>query len=79
MSVSATWRTHEGLPGFADINLTVTAARSAEGLGAALGAAFVDTLAAQSPSDPAIHISFGETAPGVTAVDSEVLVTAPEG
>jgi uncharacterized OsmC-like protein len=58
VSVSATWRTHEGLPGLADINLTVTAPKNAEALGAALGAAFADTLAARSPSDPLIHISF---------------------
>jgi putative redox protein len=58
VSVSATWRTHEGLPGLADINLTVTAPRSAEALGAALGAGFADTLSAHSRSDPLIHISF---------------------
>jgi putative redox protein len=58
VSVSATWRTHEGLPGLAEINLAITAPKNAEALGAALGAAFADTLAAHSPSDPLIHISF---------------------
>lgn len=58
VSVSATWRTHEGLPGLADINLTVTAPRSAEALGAALAAAFADTLAERSPSEPGVHLAF---------------------
>jgi uncharacterized OsmC-like protein len=58
VSVAATWRTREGLPGLADINLTVTVPRSAEALGAALGAAFAEALAARSPSDPVVHVSF---------------------
>jgi uncharacterized OsmC-like protein len=57
VSVSATWRKRESLPRLADINLTVTAPKSAERLGAELSAAFADTLAART-SDKAIHISF---------------------
>jgi uncharacterized OsmC-like protein len=58
VSVSAEWRTPEGMPGLADINLTVTVSRRAEAVGAALGAAFETNLAARFLSALVVHISF---------------------
>ena len=57
VSVSATWRTTEGLPSLADINLTVTLSKRAEAVGGALAAAFANSLAARSLADPVVHIS----------------------
>ena len=57
VSVSATWRTSEDPPGLADINLTVTVSRLAETVGAALGAALENNLAARSLAEPVVHIS----------------------
>ena len=58
VSVSATWRTQEDLPSLAGISLTVTVSRRAEAVGAALAAAFENSLAARSLSEPVVHISF---------------------
>ena len=58
VSVSATWRTQEDLPSLAGISLTVTVPRRAEAVGAALGAAFENSLAARSLAEPVVHISF---------------------
>jgi uncharacterized OsmC-like protein len=58
VSVTAEWRTPEGMRGLADVNLTVTVSSRAQAVGAALGAAFETSLAARSPSAPAVHISF---------------------
>jgi hypothetical protein len=58
VSVSATWRTQEDLPSLAGISLTVTVSRRAEAVGAALGAAFENSLAARSLAEPVVHISF---------------------
>ncbi len=58
VSVSATWRAHEGLPNLADIKLTVTVSIRAEAVGAALSAAFANSLAARSLAEPVVHISF---------------------
>jgi uncharacterized OsmC-like protein len=63
VSVSATWWTHEDPPSLADISLTVTASRRAEAVGAALAAAFADSLAARSLADPVVHISFDGVSP----------------
>lgn len=58
VSVAAEWRTPEGMPGLADINVTVTVSRPAEAVGAALGAAFEKSLATRSLAAPVVHISF---------------------
>ena len=58
VTVSATWRTQEDLPSLAGISLTVTVSRRAEAVGAALGAAFENSLAARSLAEPVVHISF---------------------
>ena len=58
VSVSAKWRTTEGHPGLADIDLTVTVSRGAEALSGALAAAFTNGLAARSLAEPVVHISF---------------------
>lgn len=58
VSVSAKWRTTEGLPSPADIDLTVTASRRAEGVSTALVAAFASSLAARSLAEPVVHISY---------------------
>ena len=57
VSVSATWRTIEGLPTLADITLTVTVSRRAEVLSGALAAVFANSLAARSLAEPVVHIS----------------------
>jgi uncharacterized OsmC-like protein len=57
VSVSATWRTIEGLPSLAEITLTVTMSRRAEVLSGALAAAFANSLAARSLAEPVVHIS----------------------
>jgi hypothetical protein len=58
VSVSATWRTQEGLPGVSEIDLTVTVSRRAEAVSAELGAAFGKSVAARSVGKPVVHISF---------------------
>jgi putative redox protein len=60
VSVSAKWRTTEGLPGLADITLTVTVPRRAEAVSAALAAAFENSLAARSLAEPVVQISWEE-------------------
>ena len=57
VSVSAQWRTTEGLPRLADINLTVTVSSRAEAVSEALAAAFANSLAARSLAEPVVHIS----------------------
>lgn len=58
VSVSATWRTHDDLPGLADINMTVTVSRRAQAVSRTLAAAFENSLAARPLAEPAVHISF---------------------
>ena len=58
VSVSATWRKHEHLPGFADIKMTVTVSRRAEAARTALDAAFAGRLSARSLADSVVNISF---------------------
>jgi uncharacterized OsmC-like protein len=58
VSVSATWRTHADLPSLADINMTVTLSKRAEAVAAALTAALEKNIAARSPAQPVVHISF---------------------
>jgi uncharacterized OsmC-like protein len=58
VSVSAKWRATEGLPGPADVDLTVTVSRLTEAVGEALAAAFAGSLAARSLAEPVVHISY---------------------
>ena len=58
VSVSATWRKHEHLPGLANINMTVTVSKRAEAASAALDATFASRLAARSLADSVVNISF---------------------
>jgi uncharacterized OsmC-like protein len=58
VSVSAKWRTTEGLPSPADIDLTVKVSRRAEAVSTALAAAFASSLAARSLAEPVVHISY---------------------
>jgi hypothetical protein len=58
VSVSAEWRTQEGLPGPADVNLSVTVSRRAKTVSAALRAAVAKSLATGSVAQTAVHISF---------------------
>ena len=58
VSVSARWRDPEDPARLADIELTVTVSRRAEGVRAALDSAFENTLVARFLADPVVHISF---------------------
>ena len=58
VSVSATWRKHEHLPGLANIRMTVTVSRRAEAASVALDARFASRLAARSLADSVVNISF---------------------
>jgi hypothetical protein len=58
VSVSAKWRTTEGVPSLADIRLTVTVSSRAEGVSAALAGAFANSLAARPLAERVVHISF---------------------
>jgi uncharacterized OsmC-like protein len=58
VSVSATWRKHEHLPGLANIKMTVAVSRRAEAASAALDATFASRLAARSLADSVVNISF---------------------
>jgi uncharacterized OsmC-like protein len=58
VSVSATWRKHEDLPGLSDIKVTVTVSRRAEAAAAALGATFANKLEARSLPGSVVDISF---------------------
>jgi uncharacterized OsmC-like protein len=57
VNVSATWRTNEDPPSLADLSLTVTVSSRAEAVRAELAASLENSLAARSPSSPAVHIS----------------------
>jgi uncharacterized OsmC-like protein len=59
VSVSARWRTTEGLPALADISLTVTVSTRAEAVSGALAAAFANSLRARV-AEPVVHISVEE-------------------
>ena len=59
VSVSARWRTTEGLPSLADITLTVTVSTRAEAVSGALAAAFANSLRARVAA-PVVHISVEE-------------------
>jgi hypothetical protein len=58
VTLSAEWRMSGNSPSLADINLTATVSRRAEAVRAALSAAFANSLAAQFPARPVVHISF---------------------
>jgi uncharacterized OsmC-like protein len=57
VSVSARWRTTEGLRSLADITLTVTVSTRAKAVTEALAAAFANSLAARSLAEPVVQIS----------------------
>jgi uncharacterized OsmC-like protein len=57
VSVSARWQTTEGLPGLADITVTVTVSTCAKAVGEALAASFANSLTARTLAEPVIHIS----------------------
>jgi uncharacterized OsmC-like protein len=57
VSVSATWRTNEGLARLGDVDVTVTVSGRVGAASAALAAALESGLAARSLVDPAVHIS----------------------
>jgi uncharacterized OsmC-like protein len=57
VSVSAYWRTTDGAPSLADIDVTVTVSSCADAVCAVLAAAFADSLAARSQAEPVVHIS----------------------
>lgn len=59
VSVAAKWRTTDGLPRLADIDLKVTVSRRAATVRAALAAALADSLAARSLAEPVVDISLG--------------------
>lgn len=61
VSVSAEWRTREGLRSLADLNLTITVSRRAQAVTAALGAALEQSLAARSLAEAVVRISLEET------------------
>lgn len=61
VSVSAEWRTREGLRSLADLNLTITVSRRAQAVTAALGAALEQSLAARSLAEAVVRISREET------------------
>jgi uncharacterized OsmC-like protein len=61
VSVSAEWRTREGLRSLADLNLTITVSRRAQAVNAALGAALEQSLAARSLAEAVVRISLDET------------------
>ncbi len=58
VSVFATWRKDEHLPGLADIKMTVTVSRRGQAARAALDATFASRLAARSLSESVVNISF---------------------
>ena len=58
VSVSAEWSTRDDPSSPTDINLTVTVSKGAEAEGAALAAAFENSLAARFRAKPALHVSF---------------------
>ena len=58
VSVSATWRKHEHLPGVTDMKMTVTVPRCAEAASAALDATFARRLAARSLAGSVVNISY---------------------
>ena len=58
VSVSATWRRNEHVPGLADIKMTVTVSSRAEAAKAALDATFASRLAARSLAESVVSISF---------------------
>jgi uncharacterized OsmC-like protein len=57
VNVSARWQTTEGLPGLADITVTVTVSTRAKAVSEALAASFAGSLAARSLAEPDVHIS----------------------
>jgi uncharacterized OsmC-like protein len=58
VSVSATWRATESMPGPADVDLKITVSRLTEAVREALAAAFASSLAARSLAVPVVHISY---------------------
>jgi hypothetical protein len=58
VSVAAEWRMGEDPPSPADINLRVTVSKRAEGMGAALTAAFEQSLATRFMARPVVDLSF---------------------
>jgi hypothetical protein len=61
VSVSAEWRTREGLRSPAALDLTITVSRPAQAVGAALGAALEQSLAARSLTQAVVRVSLDET------------------
>ena len=61
VSVSAEWRTREGLRSLADLNLAITVSRRAQAVAAALGDALEQSLAARSLAEAVVRISLDET------------------
>jgi uncharacterized OsmC-like protein len=58
VSVTAKWQTTDGLPGLADVTVTVTVSTRAKAVSEALAAAFANNLAARTlAAEPVIHIS----------------------
>jgi uncharacterized OsmC-like protein len=60
VTVSARWRTTEGLRALADIDVTVTVSNCTEAVSAALAAAFASGLTARSRANPVVHVSSKE-------------------
>jgi uncharacterized OsmC-like protein len=58
VSVSATWRRNEHVPGLADIKMTVTVSSRAEAAKAVLDATFSSRLAARSLAESVVTIYF---------------------